>query len=100
MIELTAEQRQALAAQNGEPVRVVDPATHDAYVLMRAELYEQRVGLIPNPSEESAVVVPPLFRRSQEAFWRRPSPAAQGLANSRKVGGLSRRRADRHRCQG
>jgi hypothetical protein len=70
MIELTPEQRQALEERHGEPVRVVDPATQGAYVLVRAEVYERLVGLIQNPSEEPTADVPPLFRRSQEAFWR------------------------------
>jgi len=70
MIELTPEQRQALEERNGEPVRVVDPATHDAYVLVRAEMYERVFGLIRYPSEMPAAAVPHLFRRSQEAFWR------------------------------
>jgi hypothetical protein len=70
MIELTPEQRQALQEQNGEPVRVVDPVTQRAYVLMPAEQYEQRVGGGRKPPEEPVFVYPPLFRRSQEAFWR------------------------------
>jgi hypothetical protein len=70
MIELTPEQRRALEAQNGEPLRVIDPQTQNAYVLMPADLYEQRVGPTPPPAEEPEFVVPPLVRRSQEAFWR------------------------------
>ena len=31
MIELNPEQRQAIA--QGEPVQIIDPLTHDAYVL-------------------------------------------------------------------
>ncbi|HEX5271221.1 MAG TPA: hypothetical protein VFW33_12060, partial [Gemmataceae bacterium] len=70
MIELTPEQRRALEGRNGEPVRVIDPQTRRAYVLMPAEQYEQQVGASPKPAEQSAFVYPPLFRRSQEAFWR------------------------------
>jgi hypothetical protein len=51
-------------------LRVIDPATQRAYVLMRAEQYEQRFGPTPQPAEEPAFVVPPLVRQSQEAFWR------------------------------
>src|ERR1700722_15900262 len=40
MIELTAEQHQALMA-NAEPVRAVDPATNAEYVLVRAEVYDR-----------------------------------------------------------
>ena len=37
MIELNTEQRQAMA--QGQPVRIIDPLTQDAYVLVRAEDY-------------------------------------------------------------
>ncbi len=37
MIELDPEQRQAIA--QGQPVQIVDPLTHDAYILVRAEDY-------------------------------------------------------------
>jgi hypothetical protein len=70
MIELTPEQRQALEARHGEPVRVVDPATQDAYVLVPVQVYERLTGLVQDPLEGPASDVPPLFRRSQEAFWR------------------------------
>ena len=33
MIELNPEQRQAVA--HGEPVRIIDPSTHDTYILVR-----------------------------------------------------------------
>ncbi len=42
VIELTPEQRQAV--DQGEPVRVVDPATEEAYVVVRAEVYERLAG--------------------------------------------------------
>ena len=37
MIELNPEQRQAVA--HGEPVCIIDPSTHDTYILARAEVY-------------------------------------------------------------
>ena len=37
MIELNPEQRQAVA--HGEPVCIIDPSTHDTYILVRAEVY-------------------------------------------------------------
>jgi hypothetical protein len=42
MIELNSEQRQAVA--HGGPVRIVDPLTHDVYVLVRAEEYARLAG--------------------------------------------------------
>jgi len=43
MIELTLEQRQALAAE--QPLRFIDPETHKIYVLVAEEVYEQLKGL-------------------------------------------------------
>lgn len=59
MIELTPEQRQAV--EQGGAVRVIDPATQQAYIIRADAL---------RPEEDAAPEVPPLFRRSQEAFWR------------------------------
>jgi hypothetical protein len=70
MIELTPEQRQALDRQNGEPVRVVDPATSRAYVLLPAEDYDRLVGFVPPPSEDVSLLISPQMLRSQQAFWR------------------------------
>lgn len=41
MIELTREQRQAVAQQGETPPRAVDPDTHTTYVLIREEVYTQ-----------------------------------------------------------
>ncbi len=41
MIELTLEQRQAMAQQGETPPRAVDPDTHTTYVLIREEVYAQ-----------------------------------------------------------
>lgn len=43
MIELTEEQRQQLAGP--EPV-VIDPQTHEEYVLIRKNVYQQIKGLL------------------------------------------------------
>jgi hypothetical protein len=57
-IELTEGQRQALEQGQGGPVEVVDPATKQRYVLLRAELYDR---------------VRPLLERTQP---QGPSPPA------------------------
>jgi hypothetical protein len=67
MIELNAEQRQAVA--HGEPVRIVDPVTHYAYVLVRADIYERLSGELPQPIGQPNPEIPPLVLRSQQAFW-------------------------------
>jgi hypothetical protein len=68
MIELSAEQRQAVA--KGEPVQIVDPETHDAYVLVRAELFARLSGELPRPANQPNPEIPPQVLRSQQAFWQ------------------------------
>jgi hypothetical protein len=45
-IELTEQQRQALAKESESPPRVIDRATNTAYVLVRADLYERIQSLL------------------------------------------------------
>ena len=68
MIELNAEQRQAMA--QGEPVRIIDPLTHDAYVLVLAAEYERLAGARQRPAGPPHPEIAPLMLRSQQAFWR------------------------------
>jgi hypothetical protein len=68
MIELKPEQRQAMA--EGQPVRIVDPETHDAYVLFRAADYARLEGALPRPVEEPPTGIAPGILRSMQAFWR------------------------------
>ena len=46
MIELNPEQRQAVA--HGEPVCIIDPSTHDTYILVRAEVYVRLAAVGPD----------------------------------------------------
>jgi hypothetical protein len=39
--KLTDELRQALARQPGEPLQIEDPVTHDRYILVKLDVYEQ-----------------------------------------------------------
>jgi hypothetical protein len=48
MIELTPEQRQALAAQ--QPPRFIDPETRKTYVLLSEQVYERLKGLLYDDS--------------------------------------------------
>ncbi len=68
MIELTPEQRQA--AEQGEPVQVVDATTHDAYVLVRAEVFERMAGVMRTPEHEPPAEIAPWRLHSMQAFWR------------------------------
>jgi len=68
MIELDSEQRQAIA--HGRPVRIVDPVTHDAYVLVRAEDYERLAEAPQRPVDRPNPEIKPMVLRSMQAFWR------------------------------
>ena len=68
MIELSAEQRQAIA--QGEAVHIIDPLTQDAYVLLRAEEYERLAGVSPQPEDQPNPEIRPSMLRSQQAFWK------------------------------
>src|SRR5262245_55426693 len=68
MIELNPEQRQAMA--QGEPVHIIDPLTHDAYVLVPAEVYARLSGELPRPAHQPHPAIAPLMLRSMQAFWR------------------------------
>lgn len=46
MIELTSEQREAVAQQSEIPLRAVDPDTHTTYVLVPEESYVQLKALL------------------------------------------------------
>ena len=82
-LELTEQQRQALAHRPLGPVELIDPATQRAYVLIAAEQF-QRVADFLAP-ELTAVQgpppdIPPGIRKSQEAL-RRDLP---GLLKNKK----------------
>jgi len=68
MFELNPEQRQLVA--QGEPVHIIDPLTHDAYVLVRAEVYARLAGALPRLAEEPSLEISSLMLRSQQAFWQ------------------------------
>jgi hypothetical protein len=74
-IELTAEQRQALQAEQGKPVAVVDPATQQRYVLLAREEYERLHARLGSTAEsetrpaEGPVIAPGILR-SQQAYRR------------------------------
>ena len=52
MIQLTEQQRKDLK-DNGEPVRVLDPATSTEYVLVRADLYARLQQLLEQAEDET-----------------------------------------------
>lgn len=68
MIELSTEQRQAMA--QGQPVRIIDPETQDSYVLFRAVDYARLEGAVPRPAGPPRPEFSPMVLRSEQAFWR------------------------------
>ena len=70
IIELTDDQRQALQAEQGKPLDVVDPATRQRYVILAQEQYERVRSFLEQPAPADVTEVPPGILRSQQAFWR------------------------------
>jgi hypothetical protein len=82
MIELNAEQRQAMA--HGEPVQIIDPMTHAAYVLVPAEVYARLAGPSPRPAHQPHPETPPMMLRSMQAYWRDLPELLRRRRNRRK----------------
>jgi len=66
---LTPEQRRLVEQAGDQPVRIEDPEMHQAYVLIRADVYDRDRELI-EPRSVEALNVPEGIRKSQEAFFR------------------------------
>jgi hypothetical protein len=69
MTGLTPEQRELVAQAGTRPVHLEDPETHQAYVLVRAEVYEQ-IRSVVEPRSDRDVRIAEGIRRSQQAFFR------------------------------
>ena len=69
MPNLTSELRQEIEKAGDDPVRIEDPETRTAYVLMKAEVYE-RIKLPLASGRTATEQVPQGIRRSKEAFLR------------------------------
>jgi hypothetical protein len=67
--ELTPEQRRLVEQAGDQPVRIEDPEMHQAYVLIRADLYERVRGVI-EPASLEDLHIPEGIRKSQQAFFR------------------------------
>ena len=69
MTTLSAELRQEIEKAGDAPVRIEDPETHSAYVLLKAEVYERIVPRLVG-EDASTEQIPEGIRRSKEAFLR------------------------------
>jgi hypothetical protein len=70
-VKLTEEQRQALEARPDEPLRLIDPRTQQAYVLVRAELYDQMRALLTE--DDPVAEMYPLLAELQPEDWEDPA---------------------------
>ncbi len=82
MIALTAEQ--LLAAAQGEPVRVVDPSTQAAFVVVRAEVFERLAGAMKPPA--SAAPQPQPLRQLVRDLPLPPEVAAEAVRYGKRIG--------------
>jgi hypothetical protein len=55
MTILTAEQRQAIEQAGDQPVEVMDPQTEVAYVLLRADLFQEARELLEKERQRQAI---------------------------------------------
>jgi len=79
---LTAEQRRLVEEAGDRPVRIEDPELQQAFVLIRADVYERARDAI-EPQSVVNSEVPDGIRRSQEAFFR----DLPELLKNRRLGG-------------
>ena len=68
MIELTLEQRQAVAQQSEIPPRAVDPDTHTTYVLIPEKMYARVKALLDK--EEGNQFLRDMYPSVMEVFGR------------------------------
>ena len=87
---LTPEQRRLVEEAGDRPVRIEDPEMHQAYVLIRADVYE-RVRNVIEPRSILDLQVPEGIRKSQEAFFRDLPELLKDPEVERLVRALSRR---------
>jgi hypothetical protein len=69
MPTLSPELRQEIEKAGDDPVRIEDPETHTAYVLLKAEVYD-RIKPVLRSEERTIQEVPEGIRRAREAFLR------------------------------
>jgi hypothetical protein len=52
MMTLSAEQRRAVGEAGDRPVQIIDPETHQTYVIIKAEVYDRLLALPESAEEE------------------------------------------------
>jgi hypothetical protein len=69
MPTLSPELREEIERAGDDPVRIEDPDTHTAYVLLKADVYD-RIKPVLAPLDRTIEQVPEGIRRAREAFLR------------------------------
>jgi hypothetical protein len=73
MIELNEELRQAVSDHPGEPIELVDPATRQTFVLLRADEFQRMKELIyddsPWTAEEKATLAGRAFGKDDDTDY-------------------------------
>jgi hypothetical protein len=84
-LALTNEQRQALrAASDQGPVTIWDPATSQAYVLVRAELYDRCRALLGEDEFQPADAYPAMDDVARREGWLDPEMDAYDQLDPRR----------------
>ena len=75
MLELTKEQCHELKKENGESVRILDPETHQEYVLVRAVLFDRLKSLLAIDEEKEFAneIYPQVMEVFAREGWNDPS---------------------------
>lgn len=73
-IEMTKSQRQAIVTSDS-PVRLVDPETHQEYVVLRAELYQRLQHLLYEDRDDAPELGYPLADEVFGEDWNDPKMA-------------------------
>jgi hypothetical protein len=55
MLQLTVEQQREVVGRDNQPIRLVDPATSQEHVLLRAEVYEKLSGCLDDSLDRKQV---------------------------------------------
>jgi hypothetical protein len=78
-IHLTDQQRQAIEAQQGRPVEVVDPVTKRTYLLIAAETYERFRDVLESKQSAGLLETPAAAASEGPQGAAEPSPMRQPL---------------------
>lgn len=71
--QVTEQIRQALEAQRGEPVRIVDEQTRRVYYVISAEQFEAVRAVLTDEEFQPRELYPLIAKTAEEAGWDSPA---------------------------